>query len=95
MQDAERALLEMVGILYRELWRSPAYVIYLFKMVSSERYLTVDKALHDTLVSEGREALTANDIDGLRHVLVAMFENRFSVGGDDKVIAAMASLARG
>ena len=95
MASAERALKEMEGILYRELGQNPAYLVYLFKTLSSERYLCVDKALHDKLVSEGQRALAANDIDGLRRVLAGMFENRFSVGGDDKVMAAMASLARG
>ena len=31
MSGAERALREMEGILYRELWRNPAFLIYLFK----------------------------------------------------------------
>ena len=95
VSGAERALQEIEGILYRELGRNPAYLVHLFKTLSSERYLSVDKELHDKLVSEGQEAVAANDIDGLRHVLAGMFDNRFSVGGDDKVIAAMASLTRG
>ena len=95
MSGAERALKDIESILYRELGRNPAYLVHLFKTLSSERYLSVDKALHDKLVSEGQEAVAANDVDGLRRVLAGMFENRFSVGGDDKVIAAMASLTRG
>lgn len=95
MPGAERALQEMKGVLHREIWRNPAYLVTLFETLSSERYLSIDKELHDNLVSEGRRALAANDIDGLRHVLAGMFDNFFSVGGDDKVIAAMASLMRG
>ena len=95
MSGAERALQEMEGILYRELLRNPGYLIYLFKTVNSERHLSVDKALHDSLVSEGEQAVAANDVDELRRVLGRIFENRFSVGGDDKVVAAMASLMRG
>ena len=95
MSSAERALNEMEGILYRELWRNPGYLIYLLKTVSSERHLSVDKTLHDRLVSEGEQAIAANDVDELRRVLACMFQNRFSVGGGDKVIAAMASLMRG
>ena len=60
----------------------------------TERYLSVDKSLHDRLVSEGRRAVAANDVDGLRRILAGMFENRLSVGGGDKVTAAMASLMR-
>ncbi len=95
ISGAERALKEMEGILYRELWRNPAYLVYLFKTLSSERHLSVDKELHDNLVSEGQNALAANDIDALRYAIARMFENRFFVGGDDKVIAAMAGLMRG
>ena len=54
-----------------------------------------DKALHDILVSEGEQAVAANDVDELRRVLARIFENCFSVGGGDKVVAAMASLMRG
>ena len=92
---AERALHEMKGILYRELLRNPAYLVALFKTLSSERYLSGDKELHDKLVSEGLRALDANDIDGLRHVIVRMFDNHFSASSDHKVIAARASLMRG
>jgi molecular chaperone DnaK len=95
MAGAERALKEMDGILYSELARNPAYLVYLFKTLSSERYLSVDKALHDKLVSEGQRALAANDVDGLRRVLAGMFENRFSVGGADKAVAVMAGIMRG
>ena len=95
MPGAERALKEMEDILYGELLRNPGYLIYLFKTVSSERHLSVDKALHDRLVSEGEQAVAANDVDELRRVLARMFENSFSIGGGDKVIAAMASLMRG
>ena len=95
ISGAERALLEMDGILYKELWRNPAYLADLFKTLSSERYLSVDKSLHDNLVSEGLRAFAAHDIDDVRRVLKAMFENRFFVGGDNKMLAAMASLTRG
>ena len=95
MSGAERALKEMEGILHRELLRNPGYLIYLFKTVSSERHLSVDKALHDILVSEGEQAVAANDVDELPRVLARIFENCFSVGGGDKVVAAMASLMRG
>ena len=69
MPSAERALKEMEVILYRELWRNPGYLIYLFKTVNSERHLSVDKALYDGLVSEGEQAVAANDVDELRRVL--------------------------
>jgi molecular chaperone DnaK len=95
MAGAERALKEMKGILYRELWRNPAYLVYVFKKLSLERHLAVDKALHDELVSEGQRALAANDvIDGLHRVLRGMYQNRFFVGSPDKDIAVMASIMR-
>lgn len=92
--EAERALKAMKGILYRALWRNPAFLVQMFKALGAERYLSVDKSLHDRLVSEGQRAVAANDVDGLRRILAGMFENRFSVGGGDKAIAAMASLMR-
>ena len=84
----------MKGILYRELWRNPAFLVQMFKALGAERYLSVEKSLHDRLVSEGQRAVAANDVDGLRRVLAGMFENRFSVGGGEEVIAAMASVMR-
>ena len=95
MPGAERAREEMKSILYREIWRNPPFLLSLFKTFSSERHLSVDKVLHDRLVSEGQQVVAANDFDELRGVLVRMFKNRFDDGGDDKVTAAMASVMRG
>lgn len=94
MPDADRALKEMNGIIYRELGRNPGYILFLFKTLSAERYLAVDKTLHDKLVAQGQRAVAANDIDELRRALSGLAGNRFVVGGGDKVVAAMADLMR-
>ena len=94
MQEAERAISEFQKILFRELYQKPAYLIYMFKTMSEERYLATDKALFDRLVEQGMTAIAENDFDGLRRVMGQLFENRFSVGSADESLPLLAGLMR-
>jgi molecular chaperone DnaK len=91
--DAERAVREMRSIMYSILFESPSYLAYLFRSMSSDRYLAVDKTLHDLLVTDGEEAIANEDVRGLRKALGRMMANRFEVG-TNKAIAALAGLMR-
>lgn len=78
----ERAVERMEEILYRSLWANPGYIVFQFKARANERHLAVDGAVHEELVARGNAALQQNNMDELKHVLFAMFENRFAVGTD-------------
>jgi molecular chaperone DnaK len=92
--DAERAIQEMKALLYGILFNMPSYLAFIFHSISEERYLAVDKTLHDLLVKDGEEAIVNEDVKGLRKALGRMMSNRFEVG-TNKAITALAGLMRG
>jgi molecular chaperone DnaK len=92
--EAELALEQMNSIYYRELHRQPAFVVRFFKSIAAERFLAVDKAMHDELVAEGGRALAANEIDRLRGVIGRMLDNLLLVSTGDRTVAAMAGLMK-
>jgi molecular chaperone DnaK len=92
--EAELALEQMNSIYYRELHRQPAFVVRFFKSIAAERFLAVDKAMHDELVAEGGRALAANEIDRLRGVIGKMLDNLLLVSTGDRTVAAMAGLMK-
>ena len=94
IREAEQALEQMSTIYYRELHRQPAFVVYFFKHISNERFLAIDKAVHDRLVAEGGRALAANEVDRLRSVIGAMLDNLMVVPTSDRTVAAMAGLMK-
>ncbi|HEX4004719.1 MAG TPA: Hsp70 family protein [Acidobacteriaceae bacterium] len=91
--DAERAIREMRNILYSILFETPSYLAYLFRSMCEDRYLAVDKNLHNLLIKDGEEAIANDDVRGLRKALGRMMDNRFEVG-TNKAIAALAGLMR-
>lgn len=95
LDDAERALKAMDGIVFRELLSQMPYLIQFFRNLAAERYLAVDKALHDLIVDDGETAAEAQDRDALRKAISRLFDNRFTVGGGDKALNTVASLMRG
>lgn len=92
--ETEQALEQMSSIYHRELHRQPAFVVHFFKHIAAERFLAVDKAVHDRLVAEGGQALAANEIDRLRGVIGRMLDNLMLVPTGDRTVAAMAGLMR-
>ncbi len=94
LKEAERAISELQKIYYRELYQQPAYLIYIFKSLTEERYLATDKEIFDQLVEQGANAVAQNNIDELRHVISKLMENRFTVGTADQSMAMLAGLMR-
>ena len=91
---ADVALSEMRSIHGSNIWQNPGFVIYTFKSLTEERYLSSDKAKFDQLVKEGQEALKANDIDRLRKAVAGLFDVRIEVGGVSTV-DRLASIFKG
>lgn len=92
--DAERALAEMKSVYGREIWQQPGFIIFAFRSLAEERYLAVDKSLHDRLVARGVACISNNDIQGLLQVVRDFYSNRFEVGGGDQAMARLAGLLR-
>lgn len=94
LHDAERSCSEMDRISFRELNQQPAYLIYVLKLLSEERYLASDKPLFDQLVEQGLTAISANDMDSVRRVIAEILQNRFNVGSADESVTMLAGLMR-
>lgn len=94
LSEAERAISELQKVYYKELYQQPGYLIYVFKNLSEEKYLAIDKELFDQLVAEGANALANNDVDDLRRVIAQLFENQFSVETADKSMALLSGLMK-
>jgi molecular chaperone DnaK len=92
--EAERALAEMATVQGRELWRQPAFILRAFKSLAEERFLAIDKDLHDNLVSRGEARIAANDVDGLMQVVREIHANRFQIDGGDRELTRFAGLMR-
>ncbi|SOB86395.1 molecular chaperone DnaK [Sphingomonas guangdongensis] len=65
---AERAIEAMEGVLRLALSRSPDYYLEGFRWLQSQRHLSTDPARFDALVTRGRAAADARDINELREV---------------------------
>ena len=94
LETAERAFKEMESVAHRALFRSPKFIIHMFRIMSAEQFLAVDKVKHERLVEEGRRALSGGDIDKVKAIIGAMLENRISIGGGDKTVNLMAGLMK-
>jgi hypothetical protein len=79
-------------VLYGILFAQPSYLTLIFRSCE-DRYLVVNKTLHDLLVKDGEGAIANDDVNGLRKVLGRMMANRFEIG-TNKAITALAELIR-
>jgi molecular chaperone DnaK len=80
-------------VLYGILFAQPSYLALIFRSICEDRYLVVNKTLHDLLVKDGEGAIANDDVNGLRKVLGRMMANRFEIG-TNKAITALAELVR-
>jgi molecular chaperone DnaK len=92
LRDAELALQQMQTLHGQILWQQPSFIIYVFRSLAQERYLAIDKALHDRLVVKGEACVSRNDIPQLLDTIREIYANRFEVGGSDRAVTRMASL---
>lgn len=93
-RDFEAHLSDLRGRNFEILWRQDWYVIDHFKWVAERSYLSNDPDRHAGLVTMGREALNANDIDKLKSVVAELYAIQID-GGSDVDMDAMANIVRG
>lgn len=92
--DFEVHLADLRGRIFEILWRQDWYVIDHFKWVSERSYLSSDPVQHAALVTMGRDALNASDIDKLKSVVAELYAIQIDVGSDVEM-GAMANIVRG
>jgi molecular chaperone DnaK len=92
--DFENFLDQMRQKNFDILWRQDFFVIDRFKQMAKEPWQFVDRRQHAELVAVGVEAIKADDIEKLRHVMGQLYSIRISLGEDENMIAA-ANITRG
>jgi molecular chaperone DnaK len=80
IDDARRSYDEIRGLVFGELAKHPEFWVGRFEALADEMHLAIDKALHESLVSEGEIALRKRDIDALRSVTFRLADNQVRVG---------------
>lgn len=85
--DFESHLDDLRGKNFVILWRQDWFVIDRFKWLAQDSYLFPDAREHAQLVTNGTEALKANDIDKLRAVVAHLDTVRIGSAGDDEMMA--------
>jgi molecular chaperone DnaK len=85
--DFEALLDDLRGRNFMILWRQDWFVIDRFKWLAQDSYLFPDAREHAQLVAAGSEALKANEIDKLRHVVVQLDSVRIGSAGQDEMMA--------
>jgi molecular chaperone DnaK len=92
--DFENNLDELRNRNFQILWRQDWFVIDRFKSFAEAAYMFVDKRRHTELVAVGTEAIRADDINKLRHVVAELYSLRIGTGSDDDMLVS-ANILRG
>ncbi|ODU16135.1 MAG: hypothetical protein ABS87_15210 [Sphingomonas sp. SCN 67-18] len=85
---------QMRSLVYRAMQEQPEFVIAQFGVIARERFAALDKSLHDRLVTQGEQAATAGDIDGVRKVIRLLLNNRVQTSAPSAKVAVLAGLVR-
>ena len=93
-EAARNSVDEMHGIRAKILFESPQFLVDLFHALATDAQSSVDRKLHEQLVSEGTWAVENGDEIKLRAVIGKMYENRVASAGNAAEIVELAHLLR-
>lgn len=85
--DFESHLDDLKGKNWDVLFRQDWFVIDRFNWLAQSPHMYSDAAEFNELVSVGKQALAANDMDKLRKATALLGYARIRVGGDDQILA--------
>lgn len=94
-QQAESCVNQIRALVLGELMRHPAFLIGHFERLAEERYVAIDKALHDKHVQVGHASIRAEDWDALRRVNAGLIDNRFASAPAEPLTTQLVGLVRG
>ncbi|HEV2364726.1 MAG TPA: Hsp70 family protein [Caulobacteraceae bacterium] len=92
--EASTCLSQMRGLFYQELLNQPGFLVAQFQDLASERYLAVDKGVHDKLVEMGQKCLREDDWQSLRRVNGELISNRVITGPSEKDTTRLVGLMK-
>jgi molecular chaperone DnaK len=87
--DFESYLEDLRGRNFAILWRQDWFVIDRFKWLAQSAHNFPDETEHAEWISQGTEALKANDVDKLRAVVSHLDQRRFGSPTDDDLLSAV------
>ena len=93
-QQAESCVNQIRSLVLGEMMRQPAFLIGHFERLAEERYVAIDKALHDKHVQVGAAAIKSEDWDALRRVNAGLIDNRFAAAPSQPLSGQLAGLVR-
>ena len=93
-QDFESYLNELKGKNFEILWRQDWFVVKKFKWMATSPHHFSDAARFKELVSMGRNALQADDIDTLRQIVGQLWQIQIYTGSDTDMLE-IANIIRG
>jgi len=94
-QQAESCVNQIRSLVLGEMMRHPVFLVGHFERLAEERYVAIDKALHEKLVQAGHEAIRVDDWDALRRVNGGLIDNRFTSAPSEPLTSKMVGLVRG
>lgn len=81
-QETRHALEEAGALLSVFLMKQPAFWAAQYDSLVDTRFNAVDKSQHDLLAERGQRAIRENDVDGLRQVVIEMYQNTIRAASD-------------
>jgi len=93
-QQAESCVNQIRSLVLAELLRLPRFMVAQFEVLSEDRFLAVDKSLHDRLVSLGRDSIGTENWEGLRRINAELAENRFAAAAVEPLTTRLVGLVR-
>jgi molecular chaperone DnaK len=85
--EFETKLAELRGRHFEILWRQDWFVIDRFKLRCEESHLFPDQVQYKELINQGKQAVSADDIDRLRQILYVLNSLRVGPSLDDAMLA--------
>jgi molecular chaperone DnaK len=94
--DLADVIIEQMEIIYwRTLWQKADFVVFRFDQVSKQRHLAASKEVFDLLVTDGENAVKANDVDELRTIVRRLWDNQITTRNIAGDTGKLASVLRG
>jgi molecular chaperone DnaK len=94
--DLADVIIEQMEIIYwRTLWQKADFVVFRFEQALKQRHLAASKEVFDFLVTDGENAIKANDVDELRTIVRRLWDNQITTRNIAGDTGKLASVLRG
>jgi molecular chaperone DnaK len=92
--QAQACVNQIRSLVVGEMMKRPDFIEGHFERLARERYLAIDKSLHDKLVHAGLACIRSADWDGLRRVNAGLIDNHFNSASAEPLTTQLVGLMR-